>query len=88
MEEKEKRKNDVYRQLPHPLIVTPKQYKRVKGFQTGHIVKAVMTKGEKGGTYSGRVAVRKNGFYYQKKGGNRTGNLWLLQRAGGYRYVV
>jgi len=34
----------------------PKKHKRVKGFQTGDIVKAVVTKGKKIGTYIGRVA--------------------------------
>ena len=35
------------------------RHKFVKGFQTGDIVKAVVTKGKKIGTYLGRVAVRK-----------------------------
>jgi hypothetical protein len=34
------------------------RFKFVKGFQTGDIVKAVVTKGKKTGTYTGRVAVR------------------------------
>jgi hypothetical protein len=33
------------------------------GFQTGDIVKAVVTKGKKAGTYIGRVAVRKTGSF-------------------------
>ncbi|MDQ7024296.1 MAG: RNA-guided endonuclease IscB [Anaerolineae bacterium] len=36
----------------------PKQFKRVHSFQTGDIVKAVVTKGKKKGTYVGRVLVR------------------------------
>ena len=39
----------------------PKQAKRVKGFQTGDIVKAVVPSGVKSGTYVGRVAVRATG---------------------------
>ena len=45
----------------------PKRYvprnKFVKGFQTGDIVKAVVTKGKKIGTYVGRVAVRSTGSF-------------------------
>jgi 5-methylcytosine-specific restriction endonuclease McrA len=37
--------------------------KKVKGFQTGDIVKAVVTKGKKVGTYVGRVAVRTSGSF-------------------------
>jgi hypothetical protein len=39
------------------------QFKFVKGFQTGDIVKAVVTSGKKIGTYSGRVAVRSTGSF-------------------------
>lgn len=39
------------------------QFKFVKGFQTGDIVKAIVTKGKKIGTYIGRVAVRINGQF-------------------------
>ena len=41
----------------------PKQAKRVKGFQTGDMVKAVVTSGVKRGTYVGRVAVRATGSF-------------------------
>ncbi len=37
--------------------------KSVKGFQTGDIVKAVVTKGKKIGSYLGRVAVRSSGSF-------------------------
>jgi len=37
--------------------------KKVKGFQTGDIVKTVVTTGKKIGTYIGRVAVRKSGSF-------------------------
>ena len=36
----------------------PKEAKKVKGFQTGDMVRAVVTKGTKAGTYVGKVAVR------------------------------
>ena len=38
-------------------------FKRVKGFQTGDIVKALVTKGKKNGSYLGRVAVRSSGSF-------------------------
>lgn len=41
----------------------PKQAKRVKGFQTGDIVRAVVRAGKKVGTYVGRVAVRTTGSF-------------------------
>jgi 5-methylcytosine-specific restriction endonuclease McrA len=39
------------------------QFKFVKGFQTGDIVKAVVTSGKKIGAYTGRVAVRSTGSF-------------------------
>lgn len=39
------------------------QFKFVKGFQTGDIVKASVTKGKKVGVYVGRVAVRSTGSF-------------------------
>ncbi len=39
------------------------QRKTHKGFQTGDIVKAVVTKGKKIGTYMGRIATRKTGSF-------------------------
>jgi 5-methylcytosine-specific restriction endonuclease McrA len=39
------------------------RFKFVKGFQTGDIVKAVVTSGQKIGTYIGRVAVRTTGSF-------------------------
>ena len=48
-----------------PKRYVPK-YKFVKGFQTGDIVKAHVTKGKKKGEYSGRVAVRTSGSFNLK----------------------
>jgi len=45
-----------------PFRYTPRN-KFVKGFQTGDIVKAVVTSGKKIGTYVGRVAVRTSGSF-------------------------
>lgn len=39
------------------------QFKLIKGFQTGDIVKAVVTSGKKIGTYTGRVALRSTGSF-------------------------
>ncbi|NEO78061.1 RNA-guided endonuclease IscB [Moorena sp. SIO4G3] len=39
------------------------RFKFVKGFQTGDIVKAIVTKGKKIGTYTGRIATRKTGSF-------------------------
>lgn len=41
----------------------PKGAKKVKGFQTGDIVRAVVTKGVNVGTYTGRVAIRSTGSF-------------------------
>ena len=41
----------------------PKQQKRVKGFQTGDLVRAVVTAGAKRGTHVGKVAVRTSGSF-------------------------
>ena len=40
-----------------------KECKLVHGFQTGEIVRAVVLKGKKVGTYVGRVAVRSSGYF-------------------------
>jgi 5-methylcytosine-specific restriction endonuclease McrA len=41
----------------------PKQAKSIQGFQTGNIVRAVVKKGKKIGTYTGRIAVRSSGYF-------------------------
>lgn len=69
----------------------PKQFKRVKGFQTGDIVKAVVTKGKKKGVYEGKVSVRASGsFNIKTKNGTVQGISHkycnLLHRADGYSY--
>ncbi|OQY49747.1 MAG: HNH endonuclease [Candidatus Parabeggiatoa sp. nov. 2] len=40
-----------------------KKQKVIKGFQTGDLVKAVVTSGKKIGTYFGRIAVRTTGYF-------------------------
>jgi 5-methylcytosine-specific restriction endonuclease McrA len=68
-----------------------KTVKIVKGFQTGDIVKAVVTRGKKIGTYIGRVAVRASGSFNIKTAmATIQGISWkycqLLQRMDGYCY--
>jgi 5-methylcytosine-specific restriction endonuclease McrA len=64
----------------------------VKGFQTGDIVKAIVTKGKKVGTYLGRVAVRSTGsFNISDKTGLIQGISYkfckLIHRKDGYGYA-
>lgn len=66
--------------------------KRHFGFQTGDQVIAVVTKGKKVGTYTGRVAVRKTGsFNIQTSNGVIQGishkYCSVIQRADGYSYT-
>jgi len=72
---------------------TAKKQKVVKGFQTGDLVKAVVTKGKKIGTYIGRVAVRTSGFFnISTKNGTTQGISWKycqrLQNIDGYNYLT
>ena len=68
-----------------------KQFKRVHGFQTGEMVKAIVTTGKKSGVYVGRVAVRTSGSFNLKTAnatiqGISYRHCRLLQRADGYSY--
>jgi 5-methylcytosine-specific restriction endonuclease McrA len=69
----------------------PKRAKRVKGFQTGDIVRAEVLTGKKVGTYVGRVAVRTTGsFNLTTKNGTVQGISHRfctpLHRCDGYSY--
>ncbi len=71
----------------------PKAAKRVKGFQTGDLVQAVVTSRRKRGAYRGRVAVRTRGvFNITTQHGTVTDihHRWcrLLARSDGYTYHV
>ncbi|NEO95858.1 MAG: HNH endonuclease [Moorea sp. SIO3G5] len=64
-----------------------------KGFQTGDIVRAVVTKGKKIGTYVGRVATRKSGsFNISTKSGLVQGishkYCQFIHRKDGYAYTI
>ena len=68
-----------------------KKQKRVQGFQTGDLVKAVVPKGKKAGTYVGRVAVRSSGSFNVKDAHQTTQGISvkycrLVQRVDGYTY--
>lgn len=68
-------------------IVAKMGQKRVHGFQTGDIVKAVVPAGKYKGAHMGRVAVRSKGSF---RVGSVDGINWhycsLVQRADGYEY--
>ncbi len=69
----------------------PKQAQAVKGYQTGDIVKAVVAKGKKVGTYVGRVAVRATGYFNITTGtgtieGISHRDCHPIQRVDGYSY--
>lgn len=69
-----------------------KSQKSVQGFQTGDIVKAIVTKGKKTGTYIGRVAVRKTGNFNIKIGKKTLQGIdvkycKILQKTDGYLYI-
>lgn len=73
------------------LQISAKASKSVKGFQTGDMVKAVVTKGSKIREYLGRVAVRsKRSFDIKTKSGlvKDIGYRYchLIQRGDGYLY--
>jgi len=70
-----------------------KQHKRVEGFQTGDLVRAVVTSGTKQGTYMGKVAVRRSGrFNITTSQGIVQGIAYrycqLIARSDGYRYYL
>ena len=63
------------------------------GFQTGDLVRAVVTRGKKIGTYVGRVAVRASGSFNLQAGSGVVQGIShkvcrLLQRADGYGYSL
>ena len=68
-----------------------KQASRVKGFRTGDLVRAIVAKGTKTGSYRGRVAVRASGFFNITTARETVEGIharWchLLQQRDGYRY--
>jgi hypothetical protein len=69
----------------------PKQRKRVQGFQTGDLVRAVVKSGTKKGTYVGKVAVRTRGVFNITTARGMVADIHhryctLIARADGYTY--
>lgn len=69
-----------------------KQAKRVKGFQIGDMVRAVVPTGKKQGTYIGRVAVRSTGSFtivtrHATVQGISHRSCTALHRCDGYEYI-
>lgn len=78
--------------LPDPRT-GPKQAKRVKGFQTGDLVRAFVTSGTKQGTYVGRVAVRTRGSFAIKTARGTVPDIHhrfcsVVARSDGYTYAM
>jgi len=68
-----------------------KKFKRIHGFQTGDMVKAVVPTGKKAGTYIGRVAIRATGNFNVKTPSSTVQGIsyrycQMLQRTDGYAY--
>ncbi|HEY4033261.1 MAG TPA: RNA-guided endonuclease IscB [Ktedonobacteraceae bacterium] len=69
----------------------PKQGGRSYGFRTGDMVRAVVTKGSKGGTYTGRVLVRATGSFDIATRSGRIAGIshkycQVIHRTEGYSY--
>jgi hypothetical protein len=67
--------------------------KTVHGFATGDMVKAIVPTGKKKGTYIGRVAVRKRGYFnIQTKGIIIPDISWryckIISRQSGYNFAI
>ncbi len=54
---------ELQRNKSNQLVRKSALVKSVKGFQTGDIVKAIVTKGKKIGSYLGKVSVRSSGSF-------------------------
>lgn len=66
-----------------------RESRTVGGFQTGDIVRAVVTKGRKTGTHTGRVVVRKNGYFdIGKVQGVGSKYCTVLHFSDGYSYSM
>lgn len=67
--------------------------KRIKGYATGDLVRAVVPSGKKAGAYTGRVSVRARGYFNIKTSVGIATDIAshycrLLQRSDGYGYEV
>lgn len=69
----------------------PKGSKSIKGFQTGDIVKAVVTRGSKRGEYFGRVIISSRGYFRIDTGDSLIEGIGykychIIQKGDGYSY--
>ena len=69
----------------------PKGAKKIKGFQTGDLVRATVTTGTKQGRYVGRVLVRASGWFDIRTKGGRVQGIshrfcTPVHRCDGYNY--
>ena len=69
-----------------------KQQSRVRGFRTGDMVRAVVTRGTKAGTYVGKVAIKASGYFTITTPAGAVPDIphrycRMLQRADGYSYA-
>ena len=68
---------------------TPRQAKRVQGFQTGDLARLLCTKGKSAGIHVGRIAtIRARGWFVLNKHDRPAREFHLLQRADGYEYTT
>jgi hypothetical protein len=72
-------------------LKAPQGAKRVQGFQTGDLVRAVVTRGTKAGAYVGQVAVRIRGSFNITTARGRVTDIHhrfctLIARSDGYTY--
>lgn len=69
-----------------------KKHKTVHGIKTGDLIKAVVTRGKKSGTYVGRVAVRSSGYFCIDTANGKVDGIShqfckSVQRLDGYNYT-
>ena len=72
-------------------FASPKTVKRIYGFQTGDMVKAVVPKGKSQGTHIGRLAsVRANGDFSIRTKSELSNYKYcqVIQHADGYNYTI
>jgi hypothetical protein len=68
---------------------TPRQAKRVQGFQTGDLARLICTRGKSAGVHVGRIAsIRARGWFVLNKHDRPAREFRLLQRADGYEYTT
>lgn len=68
---------------------TPRQAKRVQGFQTGDLARLICDRGKSAGIHVGRIAsIRARGWFVLNKHDRPAREFQLLQRADGYEYTT